>query len=240
MLTSLRKLKTWIKSEPTILLKKPWLVFLLPIILIIALTSRLKSTKTVLYLTETDLDGLLKIPQKQILPNLLFHRVTDFNEFMNCAMKRRNEDPELRDILLEIVKQRFNKGDFALICSDYKKDPLSYLFICTDSAEFTPVGINLRLPDFTFGMYDVYTFKDSRGKGYYSFLFYHAVDYMMKQGYNSMWLWLMAHNSVSVKVHNKLGIDNISKILTEKMNYGFIRRNVQDVKMLLADLVIHD
>jgi GNAT superfamily N-acetyltransferase len=240
MLTSLRRLKTRIKSEPIILLKKPWLVFLLPILFIIIIISRVKSTETIVYLTETELDRLLKIAKKQILPGLLFHKVTDFNGFLNCAIKRRNEDPEIKDILFEILRKRFNKGDFALICSNSEKDPLSYLFICTDHAEFTPVGIRLRLPDHTFGMYDVYTFKNSRGKGYYAILFNHAIDYMMNLGFNSMWLWLMTHNSVSVKVHNKLGIENICKILTEKMTFGFIRRNVRDVKMLLTDLVSHD
>jgi hypothetical protein len=60
---------------------------------------------------------------------------------------------------------------------------------------------------------------------------------MQQQGYNTMWLWLMAHNTISVNVHSKLGLNRIRKILREKLNYGFIKRKVEDVELSLTELL---
>jgi hypothetical protein len=236
----LRKLKNQIISEPIILLKKPWLVFLMPFLLSLMIYNRLKISETVVYLTESKLEKLSVINKGKEIPEKYFCSVTDYRDFAEYARERIREDPESGNLLLDVIKKRFDRGDSAIIYSNPEWNPLSYVFICTKLAEFTPVDIELQLPTGTFGMYDVYTFKNSRCKGYYSHLFYYAVDLMQKKGYDSMWLWLMKHNSASVKVHYKLGIRNISKILTEKVNLGFISRNVKDVKISLVELILDE
>lgn len=233
----LRKLKNRIKSEPIILLKRPWLFFLIPIILGFFLINRLKNSEIKVFLTETKLASLLSENRTSNIIDEFVYTITVFDRFSEYAQKRINEDCGPESQLAKMIKDRFARGDFAIIYTDKQGAVLSYVFICTKLAMFTPVGIDLPLPAHTFGMYDVYTYKDSRGKGHYSSLFYYAVDLMQSKGYNSMWLWLMKHNSVSVRVHYKLGIKSISKVLTEKVRFGFIRRNVKDVKMSLAELM---
>jgi GNAT superfamily N-acetyltransferase len=235
-----RKLKNQILSEPIILLKRPWLVFLIPMILVYIIINRLKNSETKVFLTETNLASLVAENRTINISDEFVYTIAAFDKFSECAQKRINEDCWPGSQLAKVIKDRFNRGDFALVYKDQEGALLSYVFICTEMAEFTPVGINLPLPAQTFGMYDVYTYLDSRGKGYYSHLFYYAVGLMQKKGYDAMWLWLMKHNSVSVSVHYKLGIENISKILTEKVSFGLISRNVEDVKMSLAELISNE
>lgn len=199
--------------------------------------NRVKKIETVVFLTETSLEKLSVVECRETQELVRYYTITELNTFQRFAEKRIEESPELNSGFYKTLKNRFRKGDFAVVCTDNESIPLSYVFICTGQAEFTPVGMNLRLPGKTFGMYDVYTFRESRGKGYYAGLFYYTVDIMKDRGCEKMWLWLMEHNTVSVGVHYKLGISNISKILTERMEIGLKSHTVQDVKMSLTELM---
>lgn len=236
----LKNLKNRIKAEPIILLKKPWLVFFIPIVLICVIANRIKSSLTQVYLTESLVDSLLKQNAVTAVGGNKFKILTSFADFSEYARQRILEEVDQSESLNKLIRKRFDQGDFAIVFTEETGNPLSYVFIGTDYAFFTPVGISLKMPEKTFGMYDVYTFKESRGKGHYSSLFYHAVGYMKNKGYEKMWLWLMKHNEVSVKVHYKLGIRKIVKILTERLRAGFITRKTEDVDMLLSELIVHE
>jgi len=240
MKLSIREIKNRIKSEPIILLKKPWLVFLIPMILVYVVFNRFKRSEIKVYLTDTKLSELSSKNRLHSIGDNFIHTITNYNRFDEYVQKRIIEDCSPEYPLVKITKDRFDRGDFAIVYTDQQGAVLSYVFICTKVAVFTPVGIDLQLPAHTFGMYDVYTYQDSRGKGHYSNLFYYAVDLMQSKGYDSMWLWLMSHNSISVRVHYKLGIKIISKILTEKVVLGLIRRDVGEVKMSLAELISNE
>ena len=94
----------------------------------------------------------------------------------------------------------------------------------------------MSLPIHTFGIYDVYTYKQERGKGFYTQLFYYSVDQMSSQGFDKLWLWLMSHNVTSINVHYKIGIRRITKILTETLKSGIVKRSIKDVDMSLVEL----
>jgi len=239
MKPSLQKIKNRIKLEPRILLKRPWLLFVIPIIISVIIYYRLRRSETVVYLTETKLSELLENTKETSIPDSIFRIITEYKKFLDYASKRIIDDSVLNDFLLDVIKRRFDRGDYAIIYLDPFLNPLSYLFICTKIAEFTPVGIDLPLPARTFGIYDVYTFRNQRGQGYYTHLFWYTVKIMKKKGYDKIWLWLMAHNTMSVKVHKKLGITRIIKILTEKLNFGVSQRIVMDVEMPLDELKIN-
>lgn len=240
MISFLKHQKNRIKSEPIILLKRPWLVFLIPPILVHIVYNRMKNTETVVFLTETRLDKFPEVNNREATEIFRYGIITDAAGFSSLAKRRIEEDPEMSEVFYKTVINRFGRGDFAVVSTDKENNPLSYVFICTGQAEFTPVGMNLRLPGKTFGMYDVYTFMESRSKGYYAGLFYYTVDMMKDRGCEKMWLWLMEHNTVSVGVHYKLGISNISKILTERMKIGLKSHTVKDVEMSLTELMPHE
>jgi GNAT superfamily N-acetyltransferase len=136
------------------------------------------------------------------------------------------------------MKKRFERGDFAIGLSNEFGEPLSYLFLSNDVVIFSQVGIKLTLPNNCFGIYDVYTYPNGRGKGFYKHLFYYSIAYMKKQGYHKLWLWLMAHNKVSVIVHSNFGISRISKILTKKNRLVFVCKKIENVDMHLEELLI--
>jgi GNAT superfamily N-acetyltransferase len=233
---SLRKIKNRIKDEPMILIKKPWLLFVIPVIIPIIIVNRLKRSESVVYLTETELAGLFRDDGITEVTDGNFKTIARYNEFTDYALKRISEDCDSGEFSLDNIRRRFDRGDYAIVYLNTEREPLSWVFISTKLAEFTPVGISLILPDRTFGMYDVYTFKKARGKGYYSQLFHYAASFMINQGFEYMWLWLMAHNTVSVKVHRKLGVTRINKILKERLSFGFIKRTINDAEMSIDEL----
>ncbi|MFZ2339151.1 MAG: GNAT family N-acetyltransferase [Bacteroidales bacterium] len=236
----LKNLKNLIKTEPIILLKKPWLVFLIPMVLFYVFSNRLNSSLTKVYLTESFVDSLLRPDTVTLDGDNKLKIVRSFVDFIEYAQQRILEEVDQADSLIKVIRKRFEKGDFAIVYTEKSGNPLSYVFIGVSLADITPVGITLKIPQKTFGMYDVYTFKESRGEGHYSCLFNYAVGYMKNRGYEKMWLWLMKQNEVSVKVHYKLGIRKIVKVMTERLRAGIITRKTEDVDMLLAELIAHE
>lgn len=236
LMISLSNVKNRIRSKPTIIYKEPWLVFLVPVILIASVIKRLRITVTKVYLTETRLADLLKLDKCQDKSEVIFERISDFERFKDLALKRIHEEPGMKETFLDLIRSRFKRNDFSLVCYDKNMNPLSLVFIGTGVACFTPVGMEMDLPSQTFGMYDVYTFKEHRGLGYYQKLFYHSARLMHGEGFNTMWLWLMPHNSQSVMVHRKLGITTAKKVLTERMVFGIMKRRMIEVTIPLENL----
>lgn len=236
MKLTLKGIKNQIRQHPTILLKKPWMILMVPLVIAQIIFNRFRKSKTIVYLTETNLLEITDNPSLE-LANREFKIIENFNEFVWFAEHRTIEDKEAGDNFVSVVKTRFKRGDFAIVYLENEKFPLSYVFITTKYAVFTPVGMTLPLPDKTFGMYDVYTFKAARSKGYYSHLFEYSIFYMKKLGYKKIWLWLMAHNIKSVKVHYKLGLKTIIMILTEKRNFGIVKKETKNIEMSLSELI---
>lgn len=236
----LKDLKNRIKTEPVILLKKPWVALFIPIITIYMVCNRLKNTETVVYLSVIRLDQLTEPKEQSSTSGIRYSIIEDYADFHSFVKKRINENPEAGDIFYNTVKKRFDKNDFAVVGTDPGGNPLSYVFICTRLAEIAPVRMTLPLPENTFGIYDAYTFEKARGKGIYSSLVRYAIGMMKAQGFKSMWFWIMKHNTVSVNIHYKLGISTIIKILTEKMRFGLISRKIEVVNMSFNELLEHD
>jgi hypothetical protein len=231
----IRKIRQQIKTKPIIVFKNPLLVFYLPLILIQILFNRLKSSKTEVYLIEAKLSEIITTENNESI-DCVFEIINNFDGFARYAEHRKTEDTELDESFILSIKQRFGRGDFAIVYLNNENYPLSYIFITTMTANITPVGLTLQLPENAFGIYDVYTFKAVRGKSYYSQLFNFSVSHMLKCGYESLWLWLMPHNIASVNVHCKLGLKRIIKILIENRNYGIVKKEIKNVDLLLSSL----
>jgi GNAT superfamily N-acetyltransferase len=235
MSLNIKDIKRQLKTHPSLFLKKPWMLLYLPSVIFLVVSKRLKKSRVIVYLTETNLSEIF-VDKMHATTTGTFETIHDHTGFIMYAERRSLEDSEAGKYYKEATMKRFDRGDFAIVFLDNSKQPLSFVFITTQSAVFTPVGLTLPLPENTFGMYDVYTYKDSRGKGYYSFLFEFSLMLMKKKGYNKIWLWLMAHNKASVNVHYKLGLKHIIKILTATVSFGFIKKNVKEVDLDLSEL----
>lgn len=234
---NIRKIRKTLRTAPFELLKRPTLLVLLPFAVIDALMDRMRKETTVLYLTETDISEIVNGHNiKEDGCSITIAHT--FQAFCNYAQLRLQEDREVDEYYEYDVKMRFARGDFSFIYLDENGTPVSFLFICTGIAHFAPVDMILDLPHSAFGIYDVYTFKVYRGKGFYKRLFCSAVKEMKARGYNKIWLWLMAHNQASVNVHHELGLDNIIKILTHELSFGFVRKRIECVSKSMVDLLV--
>ena len=233
---SLRLLKYRAKQNPLYFLKRPWLMFFLPFWGAQFILGRLKSCTSVVYLTETSIEELLAKSRART-ESLRWRVVRDSAEFAVYARERVEEDRAVGRLYFEEVDRRFARGDFAVVGFVDDCCPVAYVFICTARAVFTPVNMTLPLPRATFGLYDVYTYEKFRGRGYYSSLFDQSVRMMLHRDFEKVWLWLMVHNQGSIRVHLAIGINLISKILTEKISFGIIKRTVTDVNISLDNLI---
>jgi hypothetical protein len=224
-----------IRRDPSTLIHNPGYILLLPLSCLQSIRYRITKSKTRVFLTETRLDQLAYSDREIVTDEriVVFQHIDNFREF---AKKRINEDDSIDNSYLEIVAARFAKGDFAIVLQSKEGVVVSYLFISTGMAFFSPVGMTIQLPRHTYAVYDVYTFSSCMQKGFYSFLFKKTAFMMRHRDYHTVWLWLMAHNTVSIVVHYKLGLRMITRILTETVGYGRIVRNAHPVNMSLLEL----
>ena len=236
MKVQLRQIKYEIKNNPVILFRRPWYIFYLILFLFRMVMYRFKRNKSIVYLTETKLSDICLPDESELLVENI-KIIYKYDEFLEFAEMRIREDKSTDELYYNEVKKRYSQGDYALVYETKDECPLSYIFVCSNKACFTQVGITLNLPNKTFGIYDVYTFKAARGKGNYTQLFKVSILSMKKKGYDTIWLWLMKHNTNSINVHRKLGLNQIIKIFSEEVKYGFIKRNINDVKMDLGKLL---
>lgn len=163
--------------------------------------------------------------------------ITSLSSILPFIRVRQKEDVNWRsnDYYME-VKRRFECGHkcFAL---RYNKEIVSTIFIGINQCYIAPVAYNIRLPSNVVGFYDVYTVSAYRGKGFYAKLFNITVNKCMEEGFDEAWMWIMPHNVVSLKVHDKLGMNHIFKIITLYQRFGIRWHDVQDVDIYVRQII---
>lgn len=205
------------KKNPKLIFHYPFHILILPYFLLLAFIRRLYSPKQTIYLIETYIkDSLLKYD----LPDeLILKRISIFNE-VESFIKYRIQESGLSEDYLSEVKRRFERGDYMFILLN-NKQPISFVFISEKKAYFNQVNHVEILPVDCFAVYDVYTYKFFRGKGYYSLLLSNVLKVLKNKGFVRFWLWVMKHNSISVQVHDKLNVNNVIAYYVEYYRFGF-------------------
>ncbi len=226
------KYKTF-KRQPFVFLSKPYLILFLPALPVIYLLKRWNSPVQEIFLTETFLKDI-NVDLEERNFDYTIKKINDVVELQSIADLRMLEDDQVSEYR-ELVNYRIRKGDFvyALITD---KIIVSYVFISLNEADLSQVDHTEKIEDKCFAIYDVYTFKEYRGKHYYKKLLLAVCNLMEKEGYVLFWLWLMKHNLESVKVHDKLNINHVIKEYC--LFYRFGRRNflAKKVDYYLRDL----
>lgn len=222
---------TKVKLNPRILLNKPWLLILIPILGIIFIKKRWHTIPEIIYLTETKINDI----NSQINNNTDLKLISEI-ENLNTIVDLRLRDKETDERYKKTFFKRIEKGDqvFAL-CKN--NQILSYLFVSYNKAFLEQVNISLTMPNKCFAVYDVYTFKEQRGNNYYAQLIYGVCEKMRSKGYESFWLWVMKHNQNSLKVHNKLKINKIISVYKEYYKYGFRNLTSTNVNLDMKSLI---
>ncbi len=217
--------KNEIIRDKKVLLKKPYTLLLLPFLLIRFIYLRFKKNVTTVYLLEMDLTPKGIRDFKYII-------IDKYGECQEIIKKRIIEENR-KDNYEGLVKKRLEKGDRIYLLYD-NKIPVSFLFVSYKEAILTPINYKFTLPENYIAIYDVYTFSEYRGKGYYKDLFNFTINYNYLKGYRKVYLWLMKHNKVSIISHNKIGIDKVVEELIEEIKY--FRRKIYRKKVLYNSL----
>jgi len=223
-----------IKQQPIIVFNRPYLLLLMPLFIYFFFRDRWNTKPEIIYLTETEIAGhnLLLLEQKE---NFNLYWYNDFVSSEKIILKRINEENNFEKYILE-TKKRFRLGD-SLITLEIENQPAAYVFMSTKKACYTQVHFNEDLLKKFFAVYDVYTFRDFRGKGYYKYLLSSVMKEMQSKQYKYLWLWVMEHNQASVKIHDKLKINHIIRTYQENYKFGIRKFRINHVSKYLNELV---
>ena len=222
-----------IKSDVKYIFKNPVNLFLLPVFILIYIKNRWSSQHEFVYLIETKIEGHPLLSKKKE-SKYQAKRINDYYTAIEIIKQR-----EIQEVGYNYnndeIKNRFERGDFMEVLY-VNKTPASYLFISEKSAYFQQVKCFQKLDKGCFAIYDVYTFIDYRSKGLYETLL-SEVLFQMQKKYDKFWLWVMQHNQNSVKVHDRLHINQIIRVYEEYFRFGFRRFKVNHVNLLLSELI---
>ncbi len=202
-----------------------------PMLAISFIMKRWNTKAEIIYLIETNIlkHQLLNVSNR---PDYNLTIYTSFEQSKPIINKRIEEEQFLDERYSLEVKKRFNSGD-TLYVLELKSQPITFLFTSTQSANINQINLKIPLVKGCFTVYDVYTFKNYRSKGYYQYLLSCVIYEHKKLGFTKFWLWLMKHNQISVKVHDLLGINHVIKVFT-----GYYRYGIKHVKQTTTDFFL--
>lgn len=223
-----------IRKEPLLFLKRPYYLFLFPAFIFIYIRKRWKTETETIYLILTYLDGHYLL-DKKLPPSNEVKMYRNFNDIKDIMLRRCEEDGMHGNYINEYQK-RIKRGD-CLVTLLIGNDIISYIFISEKKAYFSQLNFSEYLENECFAVYDVYTFKKYRGKGLYEILLAEVFREFKKRGYTKFWLWVMKHNKISLKVHQKLNINHVIKIYKGYYNFGFRIIKKYDADFFLSDLI---
>jgi ribosomal protein S18 acetylase RimI-like enzyme len=215
METNIRETKYRFKKDGLkIIFACPKYNLYLPFIAFSILKNRLKNNIVSVYIIQMALEKRSHCEKNNI------KKITDVSELKEFCAKREREDKLCEGEYLTEVTDRLKQGDFC-VAMLIENNIASVLFVSTNSCYISTLGINLKLPEDTIAIYDVYTSTQYRQKGFYRQIFNYCVNDYFNKGFRQVWLWVMEHNKTSIIVHNALGFKRIIRKLSLKQKFGF-------------------
>lgn len=201
-----------IKENKKILFLKPHYIILLPLIFLVVIYKRCMEENDIVLLTITDISTINNKPDVYNKETYNYEIVNNFDK-ANLYLNERIEIEANKNKYLQEVKLRFIRGDEMHILRKNDEE-FSFIFLSKSSANLVQVAKTIKLNDESFSIYDVYTTKVARGKKLYEKLFFKTIKEMNNLHFKFLYLWVMPHNKVSIGVHNKLGLTNVSNEFT--------------------------
>lgn len=241
ILMKIDEIKFLIKNNPAALIRKPCMVLYLPLIGTRVFLNNCKISVDKVYFVETKTDDYLKY-NCHLLKNGLdteqynVINIKDYADFTPILNLRLAEDFTAGIEYQLIIQKRFSNDSEAFVIIHEEK-PAGYIFIQKNETRIAQVKMNLPMPYNTFTFIDLYIFKEYRGMRYHEILYTAAIERLTKLGYNSFWCWLMEHNQISIKVHVKIGISNVTKIITRKCFLFFSCTKIENKQINLSSLI---
>lgn len=233
----LRDAKNIIKHNPSVLFKRPQLIFYLPLIIARYLWVRFKYTKTTVYFVETEINDYLEL-NLAASENFDYKvaEVTNYKDFEVFAKRRYSEDKNI-DIAYEYeIRKRFSNGNIAFLLANNNED-IGFIFVQTGQAVISQIDYTICLPQDTFAFIDLYIFNDYRKRKLHELLYTLIIRTLNSKGYTKFYCWLMEHNQISIKAHSRIGIQNVTKIFTRHTLFGINKLKVTSTSLDLSSLL---
>lgn len=223
------------KNNPKIILRKPELFFYIPFFVIQYFAKRWYSAVEIVYLMNTVIDN---------------HRLLHLTNSMECSMKiitsfeqalfflkERMLECNLTESYLKETRTKFLNGDVLVLLSNHANEAVSYAFVAYKTAYLAQVRYTFSIPLNCCAVYDVYTFDKHKGKGMYEQLMSLLLKYLRENKYSRFLLWVIKENSTSIKVHNKIGVNQVIKVFKEQYRFGIRIFSQKDVNFTLSELI---
>jgi hypothetical protein len=224
---SLKQLKSSIKLKPINSL-------LLPVFFWIKFKNRWNKVGEIIYLIQTHVKSHPLIEKKIFneIEHVIHGNIEDCTELINQRISSEKMSPEY----YKNVKKRFELGD--KMVAIYKSGHyLSSLFVSTKKAVIEQVNQEIELEPNQYCIYDVYTTPENRKKGFYEVVLSITVRHYYNSGYDNFLLWVMNTNQTSKIAHNKLMINNVTRIYTEKYKFGFRKTIIKNYNGYLSEFI---
>ena len=164
-------------------------------------------------------------------------RTMDASVLTEFASERESEDADWRGgAYLEEIRRRFENGDWSFIARVDGK-VVSIVSMTRSSSFISPVRHWMTIPPLTVGYYDVYTLASQRGKKIYTKLFNASVNACLADGFKTAWIWIMPHNTASLKAHGRLGMNQAFLEIRLRQKWGFRWKRVRPVTVRTDDIL---
>ncbi len=225
-----------IKHNPSALFKRPKLLLYLPIIIFKSVINNLKVNQETVYFVETKTSDFLKYNTSILNDEIGLKHIKGFESFTPFLSSRQNEDTSTSLAYKTTIEKRFSNNSEAFVLF-HKANPVGYIFIQKEKVTIPQVRTTFKHTKNSYSFIDLYIFKNSRGKKYHEILYFLTVKELSKFGFEHFWCWLMEHNQISIKAHVKIGIKNVTKIITRKSFLFFSVTRIKNQSICLSQLI---
>lgn len=181
---------------------------------------------------------VLEVPLENVhastsIPTLCVNSIEPLLEFIQ---KREVEDPIWTGKYKREIEQRFSRGDlcfvviedgivvcvlFATFKQNYVRD-IDYLFVYGEK---------------TFGIIDGYTLKTYRHRNYYRAVFSLCISHCKKLGYETIHACISPSNTISLRLHNSLGVNHIIGKISMYQRWGFRKHKIERLDIRIKEIL---
>ena len=236
---NINNIKNKIKTDPALIFKKPWYLLYIPIIAFTILKNRFIANEDRVFFVETSCNDFL-IFNKNLGEEILNYNLScieKFEEFIPyLELRLKEENQEASIVYTSKVKEVLKENALAFVLLENHK-ALGYIFVQVKSTTISQLPMKLPLPGNIFSFIDLYIYNENRGKKFHELLYYVAIESMQRKGYSDFWCWLMEHNQRSIKAHVKIGIHQVTKIITRRSRFLMSKIITESKRIDLADLI---
>ena len=185
---------------------------------------------------ETKTSDFLKYNTSILNDEIGLKHIKGFESFTPFLSSRQNEDTSTSLAYKTTIEKRFSNNSEAFVLF-HKANPVGYIFIQKEKVTIPQVRTTFKHTKNSYSFIDLYIFKNSRGKKYHEILYFLTVKELSKFGFEHFWCWLMEHNQISIKAHVKIGIKNVTKIITRKSFLFFSVTRIKNQSICLSQLI---